>query len=186
MNPFEFSEKGESLYAGLGLSSFSSFTSESVYQNPFEGKEMVRTLPGRLIVFEASRKENRYAIGGRKTALAILAYNRPSYLLKTFNQVAKVLSDPSNMFYVDIVISQDGNDNTVKNLIETIKDRMVTELPFCSFLALKHKRMKTEIDSDYSMISQHITSVFNSLFFEHNYDQVILLDVWVKITSYVG
>ena len=147
---------------------------------------MVRTLPGRLIVFEASRKENRYAIGGRKTALAILAYNRPSYLLKTFNQVAKVLSDPSNTFYVDIVISQDGDDNTVKNLIETIKDRMVTELPFCSFLALKHKRMKAEIDSDYSMISQHMTSVFNSLFFVHNYDQVILLDVWVKITSYVG
>ena len=177
-NPFDFSGKDESLFSRAGLpDAFSSFTSESLYKNPFEGRDIVRPAANRDTLLEASRRDGRIAIGGRKTALLILAYNRPQFLLRTFNQIIKVLASPSNSFYVDLVISQDGTDSTVTTLLGVMSSRVKAEVPFCSFLHLKHKTVKLETDAQYGAISYHLSWALSSLFGTYTYEQVIVLDV---------
>ena len=46
--------------------------------------------------------------GNRRTALVIVAYNRPDYLRRTFDSLIYTLSSPRNSVKVDIVLSQDG------------------------------------------------------------------------------
>lgn len=91
--------------------------------------------------------------------------------------MVKVLSSPSNLFYVDIVISQDGADNTVTTLLGVIGSRVRAEIPFCSFLHLKHKPVKLEVDAQYGSIAYHLSWALSTLFGTHNYEQVIVLDV---------
>ena len=46
--------------------------------------------------------------GNRRTALVIVAYNRPQYLKRTMTSLINTLSSPLNDVIVDIVLSQDG------------------------------------------------------------------------------
>ena len=52
-------------------------------------------------------KEYHYP-GNRRTALVIVAYNRPQYLKRTFDSLINTLASPQNAVKVDIVLSQDG------------------------------------------------------------------------------
>lgn len=184
-NPFDFVGRDDSLFSKAGLpNAFSSFASESLYKNPFEGRDIVKPALNRVALFEASRKGGRFAIGGKKTALVILTCNRPQFLLRTFNQVVKVLSNPSNVFYVDIVVSQDGTDSTVTTLLGVLSSRTKAELPFCSFLHLKHKPVKLEVDAQYGAVAYHLSWALSTLFGTHNYEQVIVLDVPSRLSPH--
>ena len=86
---------------------------EKKYENMFLTESMTERIEKESAVVGAPDANGKVQIGGKKTALLITAYNRPQYLLKTVNQVIRVLSAPRNKYTVDLYISQDGDDRGV-------------------------------------------------------------------------
>lgn len=85
-------------------------------------------------------KEFHYP-GNRRTALVIVAYNRPAYLKRTFDSLISTLSSPQNSVKVDIVLSQDGFLSVLDGVVEEAKKQISTLLPAFSFRHIHHKQV---------------------------------------------
>ena len=85
-------------------------------------------------------KEYHYP-GNRRTALVIVAYNRPQYLKRTFDSLVNTLASPQNAVKVDIVLSQDGYLSVLDGVVEEAKKRISATLPSFSFRHIHHKQV---------------------------------------------
>ena len=85
-------------------------------------------------------KEYHYP-GNRRTALVIVAYNRPQYLKRTFDSLITTLASPQNAVKVDIVLSQDGFLSVLDGVVEEARKRISTALPSFSFRHIHHKQV---------------------------------------------
>lgn len=150
---------------------------EKKYENMFLTESMTERIEKESAVVGAPDANGKVQIGGKKTALLITAYNRPQYLLKTVNQVIRVLSAPRNKYTVDLYISQDGDDRGVKLIIENIGRRFASEVPWISLVRTTHKRDCPERETVYNCVSSHLFFSLDQLLQKKKYDQVILLDV---------
>ena len=80
-------------------------------------------------------------MGNRKTALVIVAYNRPEYLRRTFNSVISTLSSPSNHVLVDIVLSQDGYLTVLNDVVREAASKIKELLPEFTFSHIHHEQV---------------------------------------------
>lgn len=165
--PYEGTADFESSYQGL----FAGYTVESRLQ-----KE------GNYVQF-SKNEDGKMLIGGRKTALVIPTVDRPSSLLKTVDRIIEVLQMKQNVYTVDLFISQDGSDQSTTTTIQRISSKVQSEIPFCSFSILQHKAGKLDVDSSYLRLSSHFFWIFDTLFSEKQYDNVILLEVYLMNES---
>ena len=85
-------------------------------------------------------KEYHYP-GNRRTALVIVAYNRPQYLKRTFDSLINTLASPQNAVKVDIVLSQDGFLSVLDGVVEESRKRISATLPSFSFRHIHHKQV---------------------------------------------
>lgn len=79
--------------------------------------------------------------GNKRTALVIVAYNRPAYLERTLNSIIDTLSSPRNSVLVDIVLSQDGFLPVLNPVVEKMKKRIETSLPRFNFTHIHHTQV---------------------------------------------
>ena len=165
----------EILFELAGISSPPvSFSNKNLYKNPFSGSSIS---PSSTTQDTSNSNSNKIWVGGKKTALLVLAYNRPESLLKTVQQVISVLQSPLNHFKVDIVISQDGDNEVVSNVIDKLFSIISRDIPFCSYLKLSSKHISPTYETGYYFVSNHLMSSFDSLFTVNKYEQAIVLDV---------
>ena len=95
-------------------------------------KKKIQTIPPKLEDITAPPKKQILIAENTKTIenslqsnpipILILCYNRPDYLEKTIENILKYLPINSNFF---IVISQDGNDKGVEEMIENKLSKLI-------------------------------------------------------------
>lgn len=122
------------------------------------------------------KKEYHYP-GNRKTALVIVAFNRPGYLKRTMTSLINTLSSPLNDVIVDIVLSQDGFLPVLDGVIKEMEDRIHTDLPQFLFSHIHHTQENKPGDSGYHKLARHFGWFLGQMFDEKQYDQVIVLEV---------
>ena len=79
--------------------------------------------------------------GNRRTALVIVAYNRPHYLERTMQSLIDTLSSSHNHVLVDIVLSQDGYLTVLDSVILNMRKKIELFLPQFSFKHIHHKQV---------------------------------------------
>lgn len=79
--------------------------------------------------------------GDKKTALVIVAYNRPQYLERTFESIIATLSSPTNNVLVDIVLSQDGYLTILDDVVKNATSQIQSLLPTFRFMHLHHEQV---------------------------------------------
>lgn len=124
-----------------------------------------------------SAKKTFHYPGNRKTALVIVAYNRPDYLKRTMTSLIDTLASPLNDVIVDIVLSQDGYLNVLDGVIKEMEDRIHTSLPQFQFSHIHHKQENIIGESGYHKLSRHFGWFLEQMFDVNKYDQVIVLEV---------
>lgn len=147
---------------------------ETTYTSLFNNKisDKIFEDEGRYIV--PTKKNGKYLIGAKKTALVIPTKDRPTDLFKTYNRLSSVLQ--KSKYSVDLFISQEGKDSLTQTTIENIGKKAKADLPFCTFTVINYQSVKTDIDSSYLQQSSHYYNIMNELM-KLKYDQVILLEV---------
>lgn len=93
------------------------------------------------LISEAKGGNEYHYPGNRRTALVIVAYNRPQYLKRTFDSLINTLASPQNAVKVDIVLSQDGFLSVLDGVVEESRNRISTALPSFSFRHIHHKQV---------------------------------------------
>lgn len=172
-NPFIPTDDILQVFEAVGITQGDfSVTKEEKHNNIFSGKQMIESLPQAREV----RASGKLLIGGKKTALVVLSYNRPQSVLKTVQGIKEVLTSVWNRFTVDLIFSQDGDDKANAIVIENIARRM-EEIPFITVSSLTHKQESPDRNAAYTHVSNHIAFVLDQLLKSKKYDQVILLDV---------
>lgn len=98
--------------------------------------------PPVIPVVNSQRSINDYHYpGNKRTALVIVAYNRPNYLERTMNSVISTLSSPQNHVLVDIVLSQDGYLPILAPVVEKMRKKIETSLPQFNFTHIHHTQV---------------------------------------------
>lgn len=101
--------------------------------------------------------------GNRRTALVIVAYNRPDYLRRTFDSLIYTLSSPRNSVKVDIVLSQDGYLSILDGPIGDAKRRIEASLPQFSFRHIHHNQVLILFSCDPRRLVQATAGTTSSL-----------------------
>ena len=115
--------------------------------------------------------------GNRRTALVIVAYNRPQYLKRTITSLNNTLSSPLNDVIVDIVLSQDGYLTILDDVVKEMEDRIHKDLPQFQFSHIHHTQENNPGESGYHKLSRHFGWFLGQMFDVKHYDQVIVLEV---------
>ena len=90
----------------------------------------------------ARRSANEFHYpGNRRTALVIVAYNRPHYLERTMQSLVDTLSSSHNHVLVDIVLSQDGYLTVLNDVILKMRKKIELFLPQFSFKHIHHTQV---------------------------------------------
>ena len=113
--------------------------------------------------------------GNRKTALVIVAYNRPDYLRRTMKSLINTLASPRNDVMVDIFLSQDGYLTVLDPVVADMKREIKLRLPSFTFTHLHHDQINE--GSGYHKLSRHFGWFFGQMFDVYGYEQVIVLEV---------
>lgn len=108
---------------------------------PVEPKEEVVSVSKIKEKKEFSKPTNLHYPGNKKTALVVVAYNRPQYLQRTFNSLITTLSSPLNHVLVDIVLSQDGYLTVLNDVVEQARIDIKEKLPGFSFNHIHHSQV---------------------------------------------
>lgn len=154
----------------------SSVLEENPYSNPFFARFPKSSQQNRKSsVLNTADDSGVMLVGGRRTALVVLTYNRAQYLLQTMTRVSDVLQ--SHKFRVDVFVAIDGDDEVTDNMVLSIKDRMTQSLPSCMFNVIQNKRVLKEGETDYNAIARNIRNALEVLTRSNEYDQVIIMDV---------
>ena len=88
-------------------------TTESDIERNFDEKKLLQT-----DIWNKEKKSEYW----NKIPILIMCYNRPDYLEKTINNLLKYFPKDSNFF---LIISQDGNDQKVKDMIENKLSKLI-------------------------------------------------------------
>lgn len=136
---------------------------------------------------EVAKATSLHYPGNKKTALVIVAYNRPQYLQRTFNSLITTLSSPLNHVLVDIILSQDGYLTVLDDVVAQAKSDIKKKLPDFSFNHIHHSQVyessflnnQTTLsgDSGYHKLARHFGWFLNEMFNNYHYEQVIILEV---------
>ena len=118
--------------------------------------------------------------GNRKTALVIVAYNRPDYLRRTMTSLINTLASPLNDVMVDIFLSQDGYLTVLDPVVADMKREIKRRLPSFTFTHLHHDQINE--GSGYHKLSRHFGWFFGQMFDVYGYEQVIVLEVRYSIS----
>ena len=89
---------------------------------------------------QRSASEYHYP-GNKRTALVIVAYNRPDYLERTMSSLISALSYPKNNVMVDIVLSQDGYLTVLDPVVERMRKKMEATIPQFNFTHIHHTQV---------------------------------------------
>ena len=144
---------------------FLSYPSHKEHPNPKE------------TILASDNGNGKWLIGGHKTALVILTFNRAQYLLETANRILEVLSSPATKYVIDIFIAIDGDDVVTKNMIISIQSRFLDSLPDCPVELLQRKRMVVDSDTGYNHVARNMKNAFETVLLTRKYEHVIVLDV---------
>lgn len=129
-------------------------------------------------------KQTKYhRCGNRKTALVIVAYNRPDYLRRTMKSLINTLASPRNDVMVDIYLSQDGYLTVLDPVVAEMQKMIKSRLPEFQFTHLHHDQI--DRDSGYHKLSRHFGWFFSQMFDVYGYDQVIVLEVIISLFSVI-
>ena len=101
--------------------------------------------------------------GNRRTALVIVAYNRPDYLRRTFDSLLYTLTSPRNSVKVDIVLSQDGYLSILDGPVGDAKRRIESALPQFSFRHIHHNQVRILFYCDHRRLVQATVGTTSSL-----------------------
>ena len=124
--------------------------------------------------------------GNRRTALVIVAYNRPDYLRRTMQSLVDTLASPKNDVVVDIVLSQDGYLTVLDGVVEAMKKEISDRLPSFQFTHIHHTQENRKGDSGYHKLSRHFAWFLGQMFDEQRYEQVIILEVCFLSVDHAG
>ena len=124
--------------------------------------------------------------GNRRTALVIVAYNRPDYLRRTMQSLVDTLASPKNNVLVDIILSQDGYLTVLDGVIEEMKKEINNRLPSFQFTHIHHTQENRPGDSGYHKLSRHFGWFLGQVFDEQRYEQVIILEVRMLLPDHAG
>jgi len=106
--------------------------------------------------------------------LVVFTFNRKDYLEQTLNRLLQVRDDTlGGKEQFPIVVSQDGNNINVRQLLSTYEDQGQINV-------IKHEQPHVPTEQKhapgYYHISQHYKFGLQKMFEEFNYDQIILLE----------
>ena len=115
-----------------------------------------------IVPVTANQEKYHYPCN-RRTALVIVAYNRPDYLRRTFESLIDTLSSPRNAVKVDIVLSQDGYLPILNDPVEDAKRKIETSLPLFSFRRIHHNQVVLFFYYNFRKIAQATVAITSSL-----------------------
>ena len=177
LNPASFSDSD--FLSACGISEVSQQEcQEKPYSNVFLSSPAHRKhISPKETILASDNGSGKWLIGGHKTALVILTYNRAQYLLETANRILEVLSSASTNYLVDVFIAIDGDDTVTKNMATSIQSRFLDSLPDCPVELIEHKRTVVEGDTGYNYVARNMKNAFDTVLVTNKYDQAIILDV---------
>ncbi|KNB42357.1 alpha-mannosyl-glycoprotein 2-beta-n-acetylglucosaminyltransferase [Blastocystis sp. subtype 4] len=176
LNPASFSDSD--FLSACGISEVSQQEcQEKPYSNVFLSSPAHRKhISPKETILASDNGSGKWLIGGHKTALVILTYNRAQYLLETANRILEVLSSASTNYLVDVFIAIDGDDTVTKNMATSIQSRFLDSLPDCPVELIEHKRTVVEGDTGYNYVARNMKNAFDTVLVTNKYDQAIILD----------
>ena len=131
-------------------------------------------------ILASDNGNGKLMIGGHRTALVILTYNRAQYLLETTNRILEVLSSASTNYHLDIFIAIDGDDAVTKNMATSIQSHFLDSLPDCPVEVIEHKRVMKDGDTGYHFVARNMKSALDTVLITNQYEQTIVLDVIIN------
>ena len=113
-------------------------------------------------------------------ALLVICYNRPQYLTRTLNSVLERLPSYNRPH---VIISQDGDDGGVTQVIEGFKQKFAAQAADVPFIHWRHPAVPPEALSraagwalGYYKLAQHFGWALDRIFVEQGYARVIILE----------
>lgn len=114
-------------------------------------------------------KLNHYS--ARKTCLLLICYNRAEYLERTLKSVLKLYNLPNPPSKPDLIISQDGNEEKVKKVIEIFMKENNEKIKINH---INHEILKTR--EGYRRLANHYGWALKMVFDEYKYEEVIVIE----------
>lgn len=152
---------------------------EDLYENPFTRgsarsiKQSTKNRHPPPINSSGSRD-----LGGHPTALLIVAYNRPQYLIKVINNLHDVLV--KSPYSLHIYISLGDEDPVTATMAASAKTKFSADLPDCPVKLLRFKYTENEGDTGYNHMAKHFSFAIKSAFAASGAEQLIVIEVGIE------
>ena len=117
-------------------------------------------------------------VGGHATAIVVVSYERPQYLVKMMNRMYDVLR--KSPYAIPVYISLGSEDAVTATMAASAQSKFSQDIPDCPVKILRFKHNMKDGDTAYSHMAKHFAFAIKTAFGASNAEQLIVIEVCRK------
>ena len=118
------------------------------------------------------------SVGGHTTAIVVISYERPQYLVKMMNRMYDVLK--KSPYAIPIYISLGSDDAVTATMAASSQNKFSQDIPNCPVKTLRFKYSMKDGEIAYNHMAKHFSFAIKTAFGASKAEQLIVIEVYFQ------